>query len=247
VFGSATFSQSGERFILETRGRVASWRSYPVDEPDEVITLKWGSQVVPPDEAVALAAAVCDAEAVPNLMLALPGVRKTFVHRFAEPLVNVAAAAALCLGSAGVHFDREARVERTRLEVGRHAERDVWDKVFPGGPHRNGQLLASMRERLRLLCDPGSAAGPASALAFWGEIGRNMPDPDTLGLSLESLDLAPDGGRLTGRVKTDKEDAMRNAAQLEGKLGESKKLSAHGDYEVHGGEVQVRLRIEYRP
>jgi len=98
VFGSATFSQSGERFILRhEQGRIMA--ILPVDEPDEVIYAEVGQPSGPPDEAVALAAAVWDAEAFPT-NACLPGLRKTLF--IASPsLCQLAAAAPLCLGRQG--------------------------------------------------------------------------------------------------------------------------------------------------
>jgi hypothetical protein len=104
-----------------------------------------------------------------------------------------------------------------------------------------------MRERLSDLGEiPGSTDFP-SALAFWGEIGKRMPDPEAIGMTLESLDLAPDGGRISARVPAIQGDPLKNASQLEGQLNQSRKMAARGDYEVREGQVQVRLRLDFRP
>ena len=74
-----------------------------------------------------------------------------------------------------------------------------------------------------------------------------MPEPEALGLTLESLDLAPDGGRISARLPAVKEDPLKNASQLESRLNQSSRMTARGDYEVRDGQVQVRLRMDYKP
>jgi hypothetical protein len=243
MFGTVSLTQGGER--IDING--SSWRATPVDGPDEPGTLKWRNLEIPATHAAAFAAAVCDPAAVPNLLHGMPRHRKTWAHRLRDPLVNVGAAAALCLAALGIRFHRDAILERNETAAARRVEKELWLRYLPVEEAREGRLLKAMHDRLADLGEGGSGPEFPSALAFWGEIGRQMPDPDALGLTLESLDLAPDGGRLAARMPAVKEDPLKNASQLEGKLNESRKMSARGDYEVREGQVQVRLRMDYRP
>jgi hypothetical protein len=247
TLGAIALTQGGERFEVAVQDGVPSWRVSPVDRPDDAGSLAWNGLQVPVEQAAALAAAACDPERVPNLLHAFPQHRQTFIKRFRDALLNVAAAAALCLGALGVHFHRDAARERDELAAARRAEMELWGRFLPAEEPREGRLLKTMLDRLGDLGETGGAADVPSALAFWGEIGKQMPDPEALGLTLESLDLAPDGGRLSARVPAAKDDPLKNAAQLEGKLNQSKKMTTRGDYEVRDGQVQVRLRMDYKP
>jgi hypothetical protein len=247
AFGNLRIAAGGERIEIECREGIPSWRACPFDGPDEPGSVPWNGVQIPREQAAAFAAAVCEPDAVPNLLNAFPQHRKTFLKRFRDPLLNVGAAAALCLGAFGVQFHREAVRERDELAAARRAEMELWGRFLPTDGPREGRLLKAMRDRLADLGETSGAADIPSALAFWGEIGRQMPDPESLGLTLESLDLAPDGGRLSARVPASKDDPLKNASQLETRLNQSKKLAARGDYEVREGQVQVRLRMDYRP
>lgn len=247
AFGSLTLQQGGERFEIRAEGATQAWRAYPVDRCDDDTPLAWHDLDVPGALAPAFAAAVCDPDSVPNLLNALPQYRKTFAKRFRDILVNLAAAAALCFGACGVHFHREAAREHEETADARRAEMDLWSRFLPAQEPREGKLLKTMRERLDDLGETSGSTEFPSALSFWGEIGKQMPDPEALGLTLESLDLAPDGGRISARVPVVKDDPLKNAGQLEAKLSQSPKMTARGDYEVRDGQVQVRLRMDYKP
>jgi hypothetical protein len=247
VFGTVLLTQGGERFEVAVRDGIPSWRAYPVDGPDETGSLTWNGQEIPCEQAAAFAAAMCDPESVPNLLNALPQHRKTFLKRFRDPLINIGAAAILCLGAIGIHFHRAASREQGEIAAAVRLEKELWRRFLPGEEPREGRLLRTMHDRLGDLGEAGGGPDFPSALAFWGEIGKQMPDPEALGMTLESLDLAPDGGRISARMPALKDDPLKNASQLEGKLNESKKMTARGDYEVREGQVQVRLRMDYKP
>jgi hypothetical protein len=247
VFGTVFLTQGGERFEVAPRDGIPTWRAYPVDGPDETGSLAWNGQNIPCEQAAAFATAMCDPDSVPNLLNAFPQHRKIFLKRFRNPLINIGAAAILCLAALGVHLHRIAVREQAETAAARQLERTLWQKFLPGEEPRKGRLLATMNARMGDLGEAGGGGDFLSALAFWGEIGKQMPDPETLGMTLESLDLAPDGGRISARVPTQKDDPLKNAARLEGQLNQSKKMSARGDYEVREGQVQVRLRMDYRP
>lgn len=247
VFGAAQFTQGGERFEVSSQEGQPAWRVYPVDGPDEAGSLSWKGQEIPFERAAAFAAALSDPEQVPNLLNSLPKHRKTFLKRFRDPLVSVAIGAALCLGALGVHFHRDLAREREETAIARRAEMQLWARYLPGDEPREGRLLKTMHDRLGDLGELSGGSEIPSALGFWGEIAKQMPDPESLGVTLESLDLAPDGGRISARVPAVKDDPLKNAAQLEGKLNQSRNLRARGDYEVRDGQVQVRLRMDYKP
>ncbi len=245
VFGECAVLVGGERIeVWRDAGGVTRTRSYPVDAADDAGTLRWRDQEIPIQYAAAFAAAMCDPERVPNQAHLLPGAAKARWTRLREPALNLAAAAALLLAGLGVWSHREMRREEADLEAARQATMEVWSRVFPTELPKDKGLPAAMLRRLRQAGDPG-AAGP-SALAFWAELGAHMPDPDPLGISVESLDLSPEGGRLSARLPAAKEDALKNASVLEGQLGQSERLRTRGDYEVRDGQVHVRLRMEFK-
>ncbi len=244
LFGALCLNAGGERLEIRLDGRGSpQWRVRPTSAPDDVAPLRYQTLEVLPAQAAALAAALVDPEAVPNLLRNHPSYQIPFVRRFRDALLGVTAAAALLCAALGVRFHREAARENAVLEQLRTRELQAWDRLLPGQEPRPGRLLQAVREQL------GDTVGPkqASALAFWGELARHLPDPDALGLTLESLDLAPEGGRLSGRLPVSKDDPLKAAAQLEGALGQSKKMTLRGDSEVREGQVHVRLRMDYSP
>jgi hypothetical protein len=247
VFGSASLTLAGERVEGTMEAGCPSWRSYPIDGSDEVGSLTHKDQHIPYALLPAFAAAVCDPDAVPNLLNALPNYRKTFFRCFSDVLTCIVAAVALCFGALGFHFQRDATRERNELVAARVAERTLWGRFLPAEEPHEGRLLKTMRTRLADLGEGAGASEFPSALAFWSELGKHMPNPDALSLTLESLDLAPDGGRISARMPALKEDPLKNATQVEGALNGSKNLTARGDYEVRDGQVQVRLRMDYKP
>jgi hypothetical protein len=242
VFGPAgNVSWGGERIELSGEG----WRAFPIDGPNQPGTLIWNGTPIPVGIAAAFAATIVDPEEVPNLAPSSPAASR--LRRFRDVLLNLGAAAALLLGAFGLHFHRDALLDRQSTSSARGAELELWSRFLPSEEPKPGRLLQAMRQRLAESGEAPGASDVPSALAFWGEIGKQMPDPELLGLTLESLDLAPDGGRLSARVPAQKDDPLKNAAELEGKLNQSKRMTARGDYEVQGRQVLVRLRMDYRP
>jgi hypothetical protein len=246
VFETIEMSQGGERVQVFLGPQGPCWRAFPVDGSEDPGSATWKGRQIPFEQAPAFAAATCDPEAVPNLLNALPQYRKGFLKRFRDPLLNIGAAAALCLAALGLRFHRDCVREEKELAAARRAETELWARYLPAEEPREGRLLKAMHDRLGELGETSGAEFP-SALAFWGELGKHFPDPEALGISLESIDLAPDGGRLNARVPEVKGDPLKNASQLEGNLNQSKKMSARGDYEVQNGAVLVRMRMDYKP
>jgi hypothetical protein len=240
---ATTLTFGGETVEISRESR----RAYPVDVADAQDVRTWRGIDLAPSLAAAVAAAAAGVEGVPNAVNVLRGARGLLLRRLRDPLLNVAAAVTICLAALAVHFHREAERERGEIAEANAKEMELWDRFLPAEVPREGRLLRAMKDRLADLGQGSDAAEIPSALAFWGEIGRQMPDPDAIGLTLEALDLAPDGGRISARVPVSPEDPIRNATQLEGKLNQSKKMTARGDYEVRDGQVQVRLRMNYRP
>jgi hypothetical protein len=157
----------------------------------------------------------------------------------------VLAAAALLLAAVGVFFHRRARQEEADLRAVRQGLADLSTRLLPDRPAADPGLLRALKFRL---ADGADGAGaPPSALAFWSELARHFPDPEAIGLTLESLDLAPEGGRLSARVPAAADDPLKNAARLEGELNQSPKVRTRGDYEVKDGQVLIRLRMDYKP
>jgi len=243
VFPGSSLTVGGERFEIGTD----SWRAFPVDQADEEGVLRWREVDVPLALAAAFSGAIADPDLLPNALLGTSLGRPSFLRRFAQPLVGIGAAAALCLAALGVRCHREAERVRAELRVLRGAERELWTRTLPLELPREGGLFAAMKKRLVEIGEAPGAAGPPSALSFWAEIARQMPDADAAGVTLESLDLAADGGRLSARLPAGKEDPLEHASHLEGMLNRSDRVKVRGDYEVREGQVHVRLRMDYRP
>ncbi|HEX7900581.1 MAG TPA: hypothetical protein VF950_22640 [Planctomycetota bacterium] len=244
VFGECAFTAAGEHYeVWRDASGAPRGRSYPADGPDDEGALDWNGRPIPIQYAAAFAVAVCDPDQVPNSASKMVGATRALLERLREPILNVAAAATLVLSALGVWFHRETAREEADLEITRRATLDLWTRLLPADPPKESGLPRALQARLG---EGGEESGP-SALAFWGEIGKHLPDPEPLGLSVESLDLSPEGGRLSARVPAGKEDPLKNAAALEGHLNQSDKLRARGDYEVRDGQVQVRLRMEFKP
>jgi hypothetical protein len=192
--GTVAYTQGGERIECSRRDGRVSWRSFPVDGPDESGMLSCQGIEVPLSQAAALASAVADLDQIPNVLSATPEAKRSWIRRLRDPIVNVAAALALCLGATGFHFHREIQREGIQLEGIRIAEKDLWRRCLPAQEPRQGAFFRAVSERLAEAGDASDGVRSPSALAFWEEIGKQFPDANALGLTLESLDLAPDGG-----------------------------------------------------
>jgi hypothetical protein len=244
VFGECVLLAGGERLeVWRDQDGKLQGRSMPADGPDDEGSLKWNEKEIPIKYAAAFAAAMCDPDRVPNHAGRLPGARMALLDRLREPVLNLAAAAALLLAGVGVWFHREKTREEAEFDAARFATVELWSRLLPAESPKEAGLPQAM---LRRVGENGGGSGPG-ALAFWTEIGKHMPDPEPLGLNVESLDLSPEGGRLSARVPAAKDDPLKNAAALEGHLNQSGKLRTRGDYEVRDGHVQVRLRMEFKP
>jgi hypothetical protein len=239
----------GERTeIRKEKGR-AAWRVFPVNraawqEGGEIPTIL-GLQVTP-GQAGAVAVALADPLVVPNILRGAPDAPRTFGARFHRPLSWLGVAAALFFLSLGLFFRAVEARSRSEQKAALAQEEGLWKKFLPERPRKQGELLRTMKEILK---DSGGVSVEGdfpSALAFWAEIAVHLPDVEPMGMTLESLDLTPEGGRLSAVVVSVPGDPLRNAALLEGQLGLSERLAARGDYETREKDIQVRLKMDYR-
>jgi hypothetical protein len=247
--GSYSLCWAGQRVEVERREENVAWRSMPWDRAEEVSAapLEIGGLSLGPGTAAAMAVALADPDAVPNALRGAPDAPRSFGERFRIPLWAFSIASALFLVALGFFFRAENARLGFELAAAEQTERRLTLLHFPERLPVRGDLVRMVKDRLR---DSGQgAAGDTpvpSAFRFWLELGKHLPDVESLGLSLESLDISPEGGRLSAAVASAPGDALRNAALLEAKLNESAKLSARGDFEARERDVQVRLKMDYR-
>ncbi len=240
----------GEGIEVRREGGVVSWRSYPLDPPECVSpngALQWGGIVIPADRIPAFAAAVAEPDGLPNALRGAPDAPRSFLSRYLRPLLGLGAAVALFLGTLAFSFHRRTDSLRAEVEGLSRDEEGFQRTHLPGRSSKGPDLLRAMNDRLREAGESPSGSEFPSALSFWIEIARQMPDVEAMGMALESLDLSPEGGRLSAAVIPVAGDELRNAALLEGSLNKSPRMTARGDYERREKDLQVRLRIEFRP
>lgn len=246
--GNAAIGWAGQRVEVERKDGKLAWRSVPLDGAEEsaLATLAIAGLALAPGQAAALAVALADPEVVPDALRGAPDAPRTFGERFRIPLRALGAAAALFLAALGLFFRAEGNRFQAELAVAEQAERSLWKRQFPDRPPVRGEFLRTAKERLR---DSGQALGDAatpSAFHFFMDLGKHLPDAEALGLTLETLDVSPEGGRMSAAVASVPGDVLRNAALLEAKVNESSKMTARGDYEARERDVQVRLKMDYR-
>ncbi|MBI3828864.1 MAG: hypothetical protein HY291_05075 [Planctomycetes bacterium] len=267
------FQAGGEGFILAGRDReLASVRAFPLENghplspaklqavasglgaanvsihdlgaADE-IDLKCGVRAEP---AFACAAAVTalNVAALTNVLRGAPDAPRSIGSKLERPLLLLAGAAALLLFAAGLVFHVKARRAESALERTAEQERKLWNEYLPGQPYRADGLAAALKRVLNEQQRTAEANRGASALAIWGELGKALPDPDTVGLVLDSMQLDTAGGRFTAKVDAKPGDPLANAALLEHALNSSERLSARGEFETRDNAVTVRMRLDYR-
>lgn len=238
----------GEHIEFKRADGEVRWRAFPVEgevENGNGPIIIEGTEA-PLEHAAALAAAVTDEDSVPNLLRGAADAPRSRLARYRAPLLGIGAAAMALFLALGWRFHADRAASMAEGKEAAKAGRELWKKYLPGQAPADGGLLSAMRRRLSEIGEIEGGEAGASALSFWAEIARHLPDPDAIGLTLETLDLSPDGGRLAARVETAPGDPLKNAALLEGRLNNSDRLTARGDYETRDQEVHVRLRIDYR-
>lgn len=206
--------------------------------------LSWkGIEVTSPGRAAALAAVAAPTDLVPCALRGLPGAPRSWTERFRGPLLAASFSAAALLLATGLHFRTERRACEAELAALERAESELWERHFPGR-RRDGELARALR---KALAQEEAASETPSAFALFGELARNFPDAEALGISLQALELSSEtGGRLQAVIPAASGDPLRTAAHLEEKLSESRLFRARGDFEAQGSVVQVRLRLELR-
>lgn len=210
------------------------------------VSLKEGGKA-PADLAVAYAALLCEPGDVLNALTIAPDAKTASSGRLRWAWMRTAIAAMLLFGAAGFYFDTVAAHSAQALSEVEKKERELWTQRFPGKEYLPGGLHASMN---KLLADHNKGQGAnqfPSALGFWGEVASHMPNVEQVGLSIESMQLSHDGGRLVGRVDKANDDVLKNASILEAHLNQSKKIQTRGEYETRQNDIVVRLRMDYQP
>jgi len=251
VFGrkeNVAISWAGQRVDVERRDGKILWRSVPQDGTEEppATPLALGGLTLTPGQAAAVAVALADSEVLPDALRGAPGAPRSFGTRFRGPLRALAVAAALFLAALGLSFRAQERRFQAELAAGEQEERSLWKRHFSDRTPVRGDLLRAAKDRLR---DSGQAGGDAtvpSAFLFFMDLGRHLPDADALWLTLDTLDVSPEGGRMSASVSSVPGDVLRNAALLEAKVNESSRMTARGDFEARERDVQVRLKMDYR-
>jgi hypothetical protein len=247
--GTHSLCWAGQRVEVERKEDTLAWRSMPWDRPEEVSAapLEIGGLFLGPGTAAAMAVALADPDAVPDALRGAPDAPRSFGERFRIPLRAFSIASALFLAALGFFFRAENVRFGSELAAAEQAERNLALHHFSERTPVRGDLVRMVKDRLR---DSGQGAlgdvHVPSAFLFWLELVKHLPDVEALGLSLEALDISPEGGRLSAAVAAAPGDALRNAALLEAKLNESPKLTARGDFEARERDVQVRLKMDYR-
>lgn len=267
------FQAGGEGFILSGRGEeLPSVRCFPLEDgrllspvklqaaasgldvsgvsirvlgAAEGIILKCGVRTEPAF-ACAVAMATLDAATLTNVLRGAPDAQKSIGSRLERPLVFLAGAAAILLFAAGLVFHMKARRAEAALDRMAGQERKLWNEYLPGQKYKPDGLAAALKRALDERQRTAEANRGASALAIWDELARAMPDPDALGLALDSMQLDTEGGRFTAKVDTKPGDPLANAALLEHALNASERLSARGEFEARDHAVTVRMRLGYR-
>ena len=242
-----TSAGEGAEFCFE-QGHPTAWRWFPLDrepaEPAGAIALHGGLEI-PPAFAVAAAAALAVTAKSTNLLRAAPDAPRNAVALLRGPLLLSGTAAALVIFIAGLYFDKVSKNVRSELKTCEDRQRVLWHDVLPEETYRPNMLAVRMKQVLDQRNKTADANRFPSALAFWSEVASVFPNPEPLGLSLESLQLGPDGGRMNGRVKRGESDPLANAAGLEAALNQSPGLAARGEFETKETDIIVRMRLDY--
>ena len=247
------FADAGEAAEFHfNQASISSWRWFPVDRglgslaPETSAIELRENLAVPTPYAVAAAAAMAEAGQGANLLRAAPDAPKNVFTLLRKPLLLSASAAIVAILVSGIYLDRLTKNLRSEIALVEKQESTLWRESLPAENYRPGQLASRMKQVLSQRNKTADANRFPSALALWSEVAAVFPNPEPLGLSLESLQLGPDGGRMNGRVKRGVRDPLSNAAGLESALNQSTSLAARGEFETKDSDVVVRMRLDYR-
>lgn len=245
------FDDAGEAVELQFKqDQIVTWRAFPVDgvaSDSAAGTVELRENLtVPITFAVAAAAAIAESSQVANLLRAAPDAPKNGFTLLRKPLLLSASAAAVAILLGGFYLDRLTQNLRSEIAATEKQESALWREALPAESYRPGLLASRMKQVLAQRNKTAEINRFPSALTFWSEVAAVFPNPEPLGLSLESLQLGPDGGRLNGRVKRGATDPLVNAAGLESALNQSTSLAARGEFETKDSDIVVRMRLDYR-
>lgn len=257
---------AGEGILLANDGHAQAWRSFPVGSgrPEQALSTRAASvgagditihtreislcdiDTVPIDLAAAVAVALVEPGKNANLLRSAMDAPRSALARLRGLLTLAGAAAALLFVAAGLYFDKQARQLETGATAIEKTERTLWEGALPTEAYKPAALTSRLKKILAQRNRVAEANKYPSALAFWGEMASVLPNADQVGLSMESLQLGPDGGRLTGKVNKGTADPLSNASLLESALNNSESLAARGEFETRETEIVVRMRLDYR-
>lgn len=215
-------------------------------ESDEEVEITKGLRI-PPGAAPAVGAALMEPLRDINLLRGARDAPKRMTGKLAAPIRAALVAAAIFVFGLGLWFDRERQAFETGTAESTKQEKKLHRQALPDLRYSQGRLLSEMRKRLRRHRKNTGVEMPPSALAFWRELATHMPDPEKIGLTVDSLKLGASEGQLVGRVQTDAKEPMRHANFLQTELNRSEHLTTRGEFQKRGAEVNVNIRLNYVP
>ena len=200
------------------------------------------------DTAFVAAAAVALAKSeATNLLRGAQDAPRNWSARLRGPLMLAATTAAVLFLSLGFYFEQQRKTAAQEVAACSASEEKLWGSVLPGEKYQKGELLTRMKKILLRHNREQDANKSPSALSFWGEIASVLPNADKIGMSVDTVQLSSDSGRLSGRVDRGESDPLSNAAQLEKAMNSSQSLTARGEFETKEKEIVVRLNLAYKP
>jgi hypothetical protein len=246
-----TVSLAGEQVVLSRMSDgVQQWRSFPIQLTDQVLGSKFtftGIGAIESYVAPAVAAALCDVEQTANALRDADGIGITTSQRLRGQAVRLFGAAAVLLFAIGLMFHRQAQELQQEITDARDAERKAWTQYLPKERFQPGKLNQRLKERLAEDSKARDANSTPSALSLWAEMAAVLPNADSMGMTLDTLQLGQEEARMQARVNAPANDPLQHATQLEQALNRSEQLAARGEFENKGSEVLVRMRVDYKP
>jgi hypothetical protein len=263
--GCHGYAAAGEGFVISAENTIPVWRSFPVNaaSADQTLAARasaqsaeatlYSSEVplrgmaeVPVALAAAAAVTLSEPGKIANVLRGAKDAPRSSVARLRGPLTFAGAAAAILLLAAGLYFDKQTHEFESSAQAVENAERKLWESALPHETYKPLGLTARLKKILAQQNKVAEANKYPSAFGFWSEMASVLPNADQIGMSMESLQLGPDGGRLMGKVNKGTSDPLSNASLLESALNNSESLAARGEFETHETEIVVRMRLDYR-
>ncbi len=237
---------AGTHSVEEVRGMLPTLSDCEIYSGSDLLEMPGGVQI---ESRYAAAAAIAQLEPRerPNLLRGAPDAPLQTRERLLRPFFGALTAAILFCTCAGLFFEFRLRDIQAQQKEGADYEEKLWATCFPGRHYRPQGLSEALREERERQAKDREANGTPSALSFWSAIGAVWPDPNPLGLTLESLQLGLLEGRLTARLPSTPGDLLLGPAQLEQALNRSSELTARGEFEAQTNATLVRMRLDYHP